>query len=383
MKICHVVYDCDPMRHTGGISKIVLQLSSAQSKLGHQVRIMTIGREEQPHVEPVGAVTIERFPPTRKWRSHHSRALSAALRERPAPDVIHTHNTFLPLNQTSFGASRRLRVPLVVTPHGALDPELIGAPTLKGRKKRLYVRAREGRVIRGSDALIVNTEAEAGWIRSLGRRDRIYVVANGIPKADTPSARDVEDFRRRWHLSPTTPTLLFIGRLVPKKGIHDIIAALTEVREAHPDAVLLLGGDRTEDPAYTRRIDADIEQARVTDSVRWLGFLDESAKPAAYANASLFVHASISEGMPMAVLEAMGAGVPCLVTPGTMLTALAEKGAVVETEASTLGARAVEMITSPAHMAELARRGSQLASASYSWAAVAASTCAIYERARR
>jgi glycosyltransferase involved in cell wall biosynthesis len=109
-----------------------------------------------------------------------------------------------------------------------------------------------------------------------------------------------------------------------------IIEALSLLGPAAPH--LLIAGSLNVEPLYVAEL---IECARshgVTARVHWLGFLDESSKADAYAAADIFVHASESEGMALAILEAMDVGLPVVATRGCYMANAAAAEALVQCE---------------------------------------------------
>jgi glycosyltransferase involved in cell wall biosynthesis len=93
---------------------------------------------------------------------------------------------------------------------------------------------------------------------------------------------------------------------------------------------LFIAGNFDAEPGYTALLKAEAKAAGCAQRVHWLGFMDEAAKAAAYAAADCFVHASESEGMALAILEAMSAGLPVVATQGCYMAEAARAGALVE-----------------------------------------------------
>lgn len=105
-------------------------------------------------------------------------------------------------------------------------------------------------------------------------------------------------------------TLLFLGRLGKRKGIHVLLHALVKVREDYPGVRLLCGGD------------GDLEEVRalahelgIESNVEILGWIDEERRSELMRSACVYVLPSYAEGLPMSVLEAMSAGLPVVTTP--------------------------------------------------------------------
>jgi len=106
------------------------------------------------------------------------------------------------------------------------------------------------------------------------------------------------------------PTLLFLGHLLPDKGVYELVKAFAQIAKRHPDLKLVLGG--------VGEADAVRELARqlgVSERVELPGWLGPESKSAALATSTIFLLPSYHEGMPMALLEAMSWGVPVIATP--------------------------------------------------------------------
>ncbi|MGC9319834.1 MAG: glycosyltransferase, partial [Armatimonadota bacterium] len=138
-----------------------------------------------------------------------------------------------------------------------------------------------------------------------------------------PNAIDTECFhpsvdgtcvREELGIRPDAPVLLSVGVLVPRKGHDILIRAMAALCRHHRDAHLLIAGGPAE-AREDRRSELVELAARegVSDAVHLLGRRDDV--PELLAAADVFVLASRHEGDPAAVLEAMAAGTPVVVTP--------------------------------------------------------------------
>ncbi|MBN3804554.1 glycosyltransferase family 4 protein [Paraburkholderia sp. Ac-20336] len=134
------------------------------------------------------------------------------------------------------------------------------------------------------------------WIQSSIGVANVDVVFNGVP-AEVLSAASASAIK----------TVLFLGKLGQQKGVDDLLSAASQLQSLLPDVVVEFGGD------------GDIEfyrnRAAGMTNVRFLGWLDASARSAALARAAIFCLPSWREGLPMSILEAMSAGLPVISTP--------------------------------------------------------------------
>jgi glycosyltransferase involved in cell wall biosynthesis len=104
--------------------------------------------------------------------------------------------------------------------------------------------------------------------------------------------------------------LICIGRLAPVKGQFILISALAELREmGHPARLLLVG-----DGPDRGRLEEAVDAAGLTDVVEFHGWLNQDGVQALLARADLFVLASFAEGIPVVLMEAMAARLPCVAT---------------------------------------------------------------------
>jgi len=169
--------------------------------------------------------------------------------------------------------------------------------------------------------------------------------------------------------------ILFVGRITPKKRIEDIIRALPEL-----DAHLFIAGNPEAEPEYAGRLRAAVRAAACERRVHWLGFMDEAAKAAAYAASDVFVHASESEGMALAILEAMSAGLPVVATQGCYMAEAAAAGALVECAAGpkALAAALRPLLHDPSPAQAQGRAGQAYVATVHGWTEIARRSLRIY-----
>jgi len=138
------------------------------------------------------------------------------------PDLVHVHGLWMYPSLAAVCWSRGSK-PYVVSPHGMLDPWALRNSRWK---KRVAAALYENRHLRGAACLHALNEAEAKAIRDYGLRNPICIIPNGIELPRQPE-RNVE---RKNH------TLLYLGRLHPKKGLAGLIEAWSQpaISKRHP-----------------------------------------------------------------------------------------------------------------------------------------------------
>ncbi len=135
---------------------------------------------------------------------------------------------------------------------------------------------------------------------------RLVLMPYGIPMAELDSPLSREAARER--LGVKGLVIGAVGRLEDQKGHAHLLSALPEVRREVPDLVVLLVGEGRRQEDLQRQVQA----LGLQDTVRFLGTRRDL--PEIYRALDLFVHPSLWEGLPLALLKAMGAGLPVVAT---------------------------------------------------------------------
>jgi glycosyltransferase involved in cell wall biosynthesis len=161
-----------------------------------------------------------------------------------------------------------------------------------------------------NDRVIAVSEATARFHRrwNLVRTSRLDVVPNfvDVDRFDRVPPGTRERLRGAWGIGPHDVALGAVGSLIAEKGLDHLVAALRTVRAAVPHARLVLAGDGPF--AYTARLRAQAARLEVDEAIFWLGHREDI--PEILSALDVFVLASLDEALPMAVLEAMAAGLP-------------------------------------------------------------------------
>ena len=137
---------------------------------------------------------------------------------------------------------------------------------------------------------------------------RLLLMPYGIPLAELDPPLSRKEARERLGLSGGGLVIGAVGRLEEQKGHAHLLAALPDLQRQIPDLVVLLGGEGRRQEALKRQVrDLGLES-----TVRFLGTRRDL--PEIYRALDLFVHPSLWEGLPLALLKAMGAGLPVVAT---------------------------------------------------------------------
>ena len=312
-------------------------------------------------------------------RLRRASALVAAARSGFAPaSLVHSHGLWL----ASSRASRRLRrsgLPTVVAPHGMLDPWAMGR---RRALKQLLWWAGERATVQRASCVQALCTAEREAIRALGITAPIALIPNGVVLPDLSPAARAALPPPPWlaHGVPAgAPVLLFLGRFHVKKGIEPLLSAWQRLQQQRPSEAWLVLAGFGDGGALAQRL-----AATPIPRVRVIGAVQGEAKASAFAHASGFVLPSFSEGLPMAALEAMSWGLPCLLSSACNLPAAFAAGAAwqappdAERLLPVLGHWLEAASADPAALAAMGAAGQALVASQFSWTQVAAQTAQLY-----
>ena len=213
-------------------------------------------------------------------------------------DCLHLHGIWMYPSRAGAVWARKTGRPYLISPHGMLDPWI----TARGRWKKALARlGYERDSWRTARVLHALTEREAADIaRESGRSDSLVIPNAGPDCTAAPTAL-------------REPRILFISRIHPKKNLSPLLAAWADLASSNAlpaGAVLTIAG--WGDPADVAAFEA--EMAHAPDSIRFIGPCFGDAKGEELARARFLILPSLSEGLPMTILEAWAAGAPTLMT---------------------------------------------------------------------
>ena len=256
--------------------------------------------------------------------------------------------------------------PFVVNPHGMLDPWAVNHSYWK---KRLVSLFHESSSLRKAACLRALCGSEAGSMRAYGLRNPICVIPNGI---DLPAESVITPAPWEGSVAPGRQALLYLGRIHPKKGLSRLLRAWALLRKWRfvlmEDWDLIIAG--WSQNGHEQELKNLARQLGVAASVCFPGPQFGRAKTAAYHHADAFVLPSLSEGLPMAVLEAWAHQLPVVMTPQCHLPEGFEAGAALCAEPETASiVQTLEALFSMDHAARarMGRRGRQLAAGRFNW----------------
>lgn len=282
-----------------GADRMVLTLARALSDRGVASRLLSINNyrlPEQPlhdaaHASGQDAVLL---PCQGRIDPRTARALARQIAAGPGRlQVLHAHDY-----KSAFYAwlaNRYRRVPMVATLHGWIEGS---------RSQRIYNRV-ELALLRRFDAIVVVAAAQAERLGRAGiARERIHQVDNAIEPPSVDDDARTAEVRRELRLDDAGFVFGAVSRLSAEKNLAQLIEAFQPLARRMPGAHLLVVGDGPEREA----LEAWCRALSLTRQVTFAG--NRSDMGAIYPLLDCLVLPSLTEGMPLVVLEAMTRGIP-------------------------------------------------------------------------
>jgi glycosyltransferase involved in cell wall biosynthesis len=315
--------------------------------------------------------------------------------------LAHLHGLW---RYTSIAISRwhrRSSRPYIVHPHGMLD----GWAVRNSRWKKMIASTLYERAMLNQAACIrALCQSEADSIRNYGCKNPICIIPNGIDLPKGPFSSPPW----RSYLDPDAKILLYLGRLHPKKGLRNLLQAWARVQDARNSdrgwkgarqwTLAIAGWEEGRHELELKRLadELGIQWADLRESndgiskspsekqktalfgpggLIFLGPQFGRTKANCYHHCDAFILPSLSEGLPMVILEAWAHGKPVLMTSGCNLPEGITANAAIE-----IGVIPDEILPglrrlfamSPAGLNEMGKQGASLVSEKFSWERVSA-----------
>jgi glycosyltransferase involved in cell wall biosynthesis len=301
---------------------------------------------------------------------------AAGVAEGGAADVLHVHGAWSGCSQIANVIRRKYGTPVVVAPHGTLQPWALRKAAWK---KRLAALVYERENLREAACLHALAQMEVADCRDYGLRNPIALIPNGVSRGWLDSTGDGGRFREQFGISADRRILLFLSRITPKKGLPLLLEALDQQRHRLGDWLLVVAGADEFD--HLREVQEITTRRNLTRHVLFPGPLYNQTKRDAFAAAEAFVLPSRSEGAPIAVLEGLGAGLPVLATKGSPWEDLVpwEAGWWTDVSADAISDALADLLTrSPADLQRMGQNGLALIHDRYLWQHQARKTLDLY-----
>jgi glycosyltransferase involved in cell wall biosynthesis len=293
-----VVQIIDELRASGGAERLQLTLAEALETSDVELTVLTL-HDNDPEFEQAlrdRGAHVASFPASRFGSARRAFRLARFLRSEHI-DVLHTHL----VRSTILGgiAGSLAGIPIVTTLHN----------TRHSLRLPRSLRVAETWVLKH----LVDRVIAVGWETASAHAERlrdheIDVIPNAVSPGEPQSPEEREKVRRELDVAPESLLVVSVGRLHPQKGFSDMLRAFAATAARFPNAELrIVGRGRLQ-----RTLQAEIDALDLGGRVALLGLRRDV--PRLLAASDVYLSTSIWEGLPVAILEAMAAGLPIVAT---------------------------------------------------------------------
>lgn len=347
MRVLKVVQSYFPFQDRGGPVVKVRALARGLAKRGQQVTVLTadlgFGADYDSDVK------IRRCP----WGWHaqedgvetiylstaaHYRALTlnprviAFCRASVSQfDLVHLYGLYDLLGPAVSFFCRREGIPYVIEPMGMYRPI-----DRNFRMKRLWHRSLGGAYWRNAAQIVATSEMEQQELIEDGvPEEKVVIRYNGIDACEVKDRPPRGTFRTKWRIPPDEPLVMFLGRLIPRKGADILIEAFSE---ACPTSGRLVIAGPEGEPGYRMALEQKAHRAGIESRVIFTRALYDHDKSALMIDADIFVLLSRYENFANSAAEAIAFGIPTIISDCCGIRSLVDRraGLVIAPEKQAL-----------------------------------------------
>ena len=277
-------------------------------------------------------------------------------------DIVHIHAegpAFFAWLPKMFGKK------VIVTIHG-LDWQREKWKSGFGSK---FIHQGEKNAVRYADEIIVLSKGVQDYFKNSYGKKTVF-IPNGVNR---PKKQKAELITEKYGLEKDS-YLLFLGRLVPEKGIRYLVEAFKNVKT---DKKLVIAGGSSDTDSYMNALK---ELAKDDDRIIFTGFVQGQILKELYSNAYIYTLPSDLEGMPLSLLEAMSYGNCCLVSNIPECTEVVEDNALVfkKSDINELFAKIQKACDHPEMIMEIKEKATDFICRKYNWDFVTKETMKLY-----
>jgi phosphatidylinositol alpha-mannosyltransferase len=352
----------------GGVQEHVYYLAQSLKALGHTVTVFTVDRKDillpYPNLKRIGEFTEISTPLgydlsfVNKKENENYKEIFTSKKF----DLLHIHDPFMPF--LSYELLNVVDLPIVTTYHATWEKDSIldafsgFIPLFK------HILSKK---VKGS--IFVSQRTKKCWDEIFHNNTRKAVIDNGID-------RKLFSFNKK--KTGRIINLLFLARIVPKKGLHVLLKALKTILVNNKDIHLSVVG---EGPDRKRMMDY-VKENKMEKYVSFHGYVKKEDKPKHYQTADIFCAPYINEGFGITLLEAMATGTPIVALKNNAFSEVLKeypvKSLIVDRKDPKVMAHAIERLIYDAKLRQKIVKWEMKEIKKYDWAKVGKETQDFY-----
>lgn len=290
-------------------------------------------------------------------------------------DLLHFHGIYLHGFVSTIPKARRLHVPYIIRPMGQLAEWSMG----QGRLRKLtYLWLWGRRFLNGAAAIHYTADAEREEAEQYGIRAPGVVIPLGVEDDDLNLPRSWA-FREKHPQIGDRKIVLFMSRLHPVKGLELVIEVVESLSGGRADFVLVIAGEGSK--AYEEKLRHMVQTSGLQDRVIFVGFVDGEAKRALLRDADIFILPSHQENFGMAIVEAMAAGLPVIISRHVNIhreIAAAGAGIVIAIDSAQVAAALQRLLDDNSLCDTMGKNAKELVEARFLWRTIGPKLVELY-----
>ena len=365
----------------GGVEKVVYETSKRLTEKGCEVLVITLGKcpsQNNYEIDGINVCKLPAFDLTENFGLQlcFPKNIFSAFKVAKdfCPDIIHAHNIFFTTSVLAVFLKRVFNKKLVITAHLGDVRKLALVGHLKALTASFYEYSLGIFTLVSSNKVIAVSKSVRDYMLTLGvSPEKIVVIQNGV---------DLEGFLpAHFNSDAEVCNILFVGRLLPNKGLKYLIEAaeIIVAKSSRKIKFKIVG-----DGPHKAQFEEMVASKGLSNNFVFLGKVPSISE--IFQDGGIFVRPSLTEGMPLTVLEAMASQLPTVASnvAGTSeLVIQNETGLLVESGNVKQLAKAILcLVESPETAQRLGKNAREFIEQKYkerySWDAVAASNLSVY-----
>jgi len=234
-----------------------------------------------------------------------------------------------------------------------------------------FIRQGEKNAVKYADEIIVLSKGVQDYFRETYGRET-HFIPNGVNR---PEIREAKLITNKFGLEKDS-YILFLGRLVPEKGIRYLVEAFKNIKT---DKKLVIAGGSSDTESFMKELK---DMAKDDNRIIFTGFVQGQMLDELYSNAYIYTLPSDLEGMPLSLLEAMSYGNCCLVSDIPECAEVVEDKALIfkKSDVGDLRDKLQDACDHPEKVIELKKQAADFICEKYNWDEVARETMKLYKR---
>lgn len=368
MRILIVSHEYPPIG--GGGANACMNLAREYSRKGHKVDIVTVWYLGEDDVTRSENISIYRVRSKRKYLEHcgfvemldyllKSWRIVKKLANCEKYDICQVFFG-IPSGPIGWQLKRKYGIPYVIRFGGG------DIPGFQDRFSQVYriIAPAIKQIWKEADALVANSSGLKEMAEAFYNKKEILIIPNGadVRASDQNYGRISDNGCKDSNIIK----LLFVSRLIERKGLQDIIPQIKEVKEQCEYRDIQLCFEVIGDGPYRSVLEEMTQNEGLSGTIVFYGQKKKDELPYFYQNADIFVFPSRKEGMPNVVLEAMSYGLPIVMTPCQGSDELIDENGIVS-KSNKFGENIIKLILDNEARCKYGKKSLRMISERYSW----------------